>query len=160
MRSKGSLWAPGSRPARMPCSAEIGSNSKPSRSTWLEKSESRSGGRDSLPSRALMAISQAEAAFTITVFFVSATTLRATRVSAGSSDSHHSTACVSSRIRNDHCQPASSDGGNGLKNSRPTRSLPFSAPGRRLPLTGPTGTRRATGLAPLAMTTSSPSDTF
>src|SRR5882724_3355876 len=47
-----------------------------------------------------MAISQAEAALTMSVFLVSAMIFRAARVSAGSSESHHSKACVSSSARN------------------------------------------------------------
>src|SRR6266404_2421555 len=69
---------------------------KPSRSIRPEKSAARSVAVGSFPSLTLMAISQAEAALTISVFLVSAMIFRAARVSAGSSESHHSKAWVSS----------------------------------------------------------------
>src|SRR5258708_36936019 len=68
---------------------------KPSLSIKPEKSAARSVAVGSFPSLALMAISQAEAALTISVFLVSAMIFRAVRVSAGSSESHHSKAYVS-----------------------------------------------------------------
>src|SRR5437588_146184 len=78
----------------------MASNSSPSRSIWPEKSETRSAPIGSLPSRTLVAISQDEAALTISMFLVSAMIFRAERVRAGSSESHQSNACVSSNARN------------------------------------------------------------
>src|SRR5260370_17198641 len=65
-----------------------------------EKSAARSVAVGRLPNLSLIAISQAEGALTSSVFLVSAMTFRAARVNAGSSESHHSKAWVSSSARN------------------------------------------------------------
>ena len=133
----------GSKPARIACSPEIASNWKPSRSRWPVKSAARFSPVGSLPNRT----------------FVSALILRADRVRAASSESYQSNACASSRTSTKAgYQPASSLEGKGSKKAGPTTNLPFSEPGRRLPLSSPTGTRRTTGFDPLAMITSSPLD--
>ena len=108
-----------------------------------------------------MAISQAEAALMTATFLVSAINFRAGLLSAGSSESHQSRACVSRRARTkNYSQPANSLAGSGSKNSGPTCSLPFRKPGCRLPLASPNATRRATGLSPRAIITSSPDEAF
>src|SRR6202167_1696992 len=73
---------------------------KSSGSIYPEKSAAKSVAVASFPSLTLLAISQADAALTISVFFVSAIVFRAARVSAGSSESHQSKACVSRSARN------------------------------------------------------------
>src|SRR5260370_6466502 len=83
----------------------------------------------SLPRRTLVAISQAEAALTTSVFLVSAIIFLAARVSTESSASHQSKAWVSSSARTaGYSQAESSSGGRGLKNFGPTRSSPLQKP--------------------------------
>jgi hypothetical protein len=60
-----------------------------------EKSATKSVAVAGFPNLTLIAISQADAALTISVFAVSAIIFRAARVSSGSSESHQSRACVS-----------------------------------------------------------------
>ena len=73
-----------------------------------------------------MAISQAEAALTMSVFLVSAMIFRAARVSARSSESHHSKACVSSSARNSGLLPGRLFAyRKGLKKLRPNMQLTF-----------------------------------
>src|ERR1700732_1230369 len=99
---------------------------------WPEKSATRSVAVGSFPSLTLIAISQAEAALTISVFLVSAMNFRAARGSAGASESHQSKEWVSSRARKEcYSQVDNSLIGRGSKNSGPTHNFPFNDPGWR-----------------------------
>ena len=87
------------------------------------KSAAKSAAEGSLPRRTFVAISQAEAALTKMTFFVSLMTRRADCDKAELSASHHNNAWVSKRTCNvRYSQQEISSGGNGSKNSGPTRN--------------------------------------
>src|SRR5947208_14539310 len=97
IRSKGSLWEPSKRPARIACAAVIGSSTKCSSSSEDWKREISPLDASSLPALYLMAISQADTADTRTVTSESLKSPLAFADNFAAPWYHHNTMCVSRR---------------------------------------------------------------
>ena len=159
--SKGSRCGPGKAPARTACSTVMGSSSKfcPAIAPGMSRANASASG--SLPSRCLVAISQADAALTITSLSSSAIACRAGSDRRLLPESHQKNAWVSSSRRNAQLpsQAANSSSGSGSKKRSSSFIRPFMEPNSRLPCFW-TLTIWATGVPLRAMTTSSPASTL
>jgi hypothetical protein len=102
MRSKGSRCGPGSAPAASACSMVIGKTCIRALCSKYGRSSATLPACGNLPNRLLVAISQPDALLTRIVFSGARITLRAGLESLGSSNSHHSKTCVSSKKPEDN----------------------------------------------------------